>query len=112
MGGIESDERPLLFRQPGLLRPLQDAHDLAVCHLLQEPRLVERLYEPEGQHCREEVAELAPDDGVVVLDARLVELACRLVVPHHYLDFPAVLVCLVDGFRRKVKVALQHGRAE
>ena len=38
--------------------------------------LVERLVEPEGQQRGQEVAELAPDDGVVVVDTGLVKAAC------------------------------------
>lgn len=52
----------------GLLRSLQDAHDLAACHLLQKPRLV-RIQKPEGLHRHREIAELAPDDGAVVLES-------------------------------------------
>lgn len=79
---------------------------------LQQARPVEPLDETEGEQRREEVAELAADHGVVVLYARLVELAGRLVVAHHDLDLPAFLVHPVDGFGREVEVALENDRAE
>ena len=80
MGRIDADAPPAGFDEPDFLCPVQDGHRLAVCHPIQHLCLVERLDEPEGQQRGQKVEELAPDDGVVIVDAGLVNAACRLVI--------------------------------
>lgn len=80
MGRIDADELPADFVEPDFLCPVQDGHRLAVGHPFQHPCLIGRLDEPEGQQRGQKVEELAPDDGVVVVDAGLVNASCRLVI--------------------------------
>ena len=76
MGRIDADKLPAGSVESDFLRPVQAGHRLAGGHPFQYLCLVERLDEPEGQQRGQEVAELAPDDGVVVVDAGHVKAAC------------------------------------
>ena len=107
VGGIDSEEPPAGVIVPDLLCPVKDGHRLAIGHALQHTCLVEGLDEPEGQQGGQEVAELAPDDGVVIVGSGLVKAAGRLVITHDDLDFPALRIGLVDNLRGKAQVALK-----
>lgn len=112
IGGIHSDHLPCSAVNTCFLGPSQYRHDLLVCTVFQEICFVKSIYEPEGEHCRQEITEFTPGNGSIFLHTGFIELACRFIKPHDNFYHPELFISFICSFRREVQVALKYNGAK
>lgn len=112
MGRVDPDQLPVPLIQADFFGPDQDRKQFLISVAFQQSRLAEGIQQAEGQDGSKEIAELAANDGVVIMDPSLIEIAGGFIEPHDDLDIPPLAVSLISDFRRDIQITLQHDGPE
>ena len=72
---VDPDQLPVPLIQADFFGPDQDRKQFLISVAFQQSRLAEGIQQAEGQDGSKEIAELAANDGVVIMDPSLIEIA-------------------------------------